>query len=117
MKKQTVEQGGSLVDGSPVYIGMKLPERGGVQNGSGMESEVFTLREQTALKRILTTLERRAYGAIFLMLELGLRSWEAQSLQWDDILWGKKAIRIHRTFVHLSSEKGISFVQDSAKSH
>ena len=50
------------------------------------------------------------------MLELGLRSGEAQSLQWDDILWGKKAIRIHRTFVHLSSEKGISFVQDSAKS-
>lgn len=47
----------------PVYIGVKLPERGGVQNGSGMESEVFTPCEQTALKRILTTLERRPYRA------------------------------------------------------
>lgn len=100
----------------PVYIGVKLPERGGVQNGSGMESEVFTSCEQTALKRVLTTLERRPYGAIFLMLELGLRSGEAQSLKWEDILWGKRAMRIHRTFVHLSSEKGVSFVQDSAKS-
>lgn len=100
----------------PVYIGVKLPERGGVQNGSGMESEVFTSCEQTALKRVLTTLERRPYGAIFLMLELGLRSGEAQSLKWEDILWGKRAMRIHRTFVRLSSEKGVSFVQDSAKS-
>ncbi len=79
--------------------------------------DVFSPFEQSALKRILTALERRPYGAIFLVLELGLRSWEAQSLQWDDILWGKKAIRIHRTFVHLSSEKGVSFVQDSAKWH
>lgn len=79
--------------------------------------DAFSPFEQSALKQILTTLERRAYGAIFLMLELGLRSSEAQSLQWDDILWSKKAIRIHRTFVHLSSEKGISFVQDSAKGH
>lgn len=100
----------------PVYIGVKLPDERNVQNGSNEGMDVFSPFEQNALKRILTTLKRRPYGAIFLMLELGLRSGEAQSLQWDDILWGKKAIRIHRTFVHLSSEKGISFVQDSAKS-
>ena len=50
------------------------------------------------------------------MLEAGLRTGEAQRLAWDDILWEQKAIRIDKTLVRLSSNKGLSFVQNSAKS-
>lgn len=97
---------------SPIYLGAKLPSSNEVHG----EMDIFSSFEQALLLKELSSLKYRAYGAIALMLELGLRSGEAQSLTWDDILWDRKAVRVHRTFVHLSSQKGISFVQNSAKS-
>lgn len=97
---------------APVYLGAKLPSA----DGERREMDVFTPHEQELLLQELSTMAYPAYGAIALMLEMGLRTGEAQCLTWDDVLWSKKAVRIHRTLVRLSSQKGASFVQNSAKS-
>lgn len=78
--------------------------------------ETYSQIEQKRLLSVLSSLEHRTYGCLILMLEAGLRTGEAQCLMWDDILWEQKAIRVDKTLVRLSSNKGLSFVQNSAKS-
>ena len=100
---------------SPMYLNVNLPSRGNIVKPE-KEMDVLSPLEQEKLMRVLRTLEYPAYGAIALMLELGLRSGEAQTIMWNDVLMDRRAVKIHRTLVRLSSETGITFVQDSAKS-
>ena len=100
---------------SPMYLNVNLPSRGNIVKPE-KEMDVLSPLEQEKLMRVLRTLEYPAYGAIALMLELGLRSGEAQTIMWNDVLMDRRAVKIHRTLVRLSSEAGFTFVQDSAKS-
>lgn len=100
---------------SPMYLNVNLPSRGNIVKPE-KEMDVLSPLEQEKLMRVLRTLEYPAYGVIALMLELGLRSGEAQTIMWNDVLMDRRAVKIHRTLVRLSSEAGFTFVQDSAKS-
>lgn len=100
---------------NPVYLAVKLPVEEVVKKPA-KKIETYSQIEQKRLLSVLSGLEHRTYGCLILMLEAGLRSGEAQCLMWDDILWEQKAIRVDKTLVRLSSNKGLSFVQNSAKS-
>ena len=50
------------------------------------------------------------------MLEAGLRIGEVLALRWEDVLWNRKALIVRRTLIRMSSETGITYVQDSPKS-
>lgn len=100
---------------NPVYLAVKLPVEEAVKK-SAKKIETYSQIEQRCLLNVLSGLEHCTYGCLILMLEAGLRSGEAQCLTWDDILWEQSAVRINKTLVRMSSDKGLSFVQNSAKS-
>lgn len=100
---------------NPVYLAVNLPVEEVVKKAP-KKVEAYNPIEQKRLINVLEGLENPTYGAIILMLEAGLRCGEAQCLTWDDILWEEQAVRVCKTLVRLSSQKGLSFVQQSAKS-
>lgn len=100
---------------SPVYLGVKLP-RETAKAESIEEIRTYSEAEQEKMLRQLMTLEKRQYGVIVLMLEAGLRIGEALALRWEDVLWNRHALRVRRTLIRLSSERGKTYVQDSPKS-
>ena len=100
---------------NPVYLAVHLPIEEAVKKPA-KKVETYSQLEQRRLLNVLSGLEYRTYAAIILMLEAGLRSGEVQCLTWGDILWEQQAVRIDKTLVRLSSNKGLSFVQQSAKS-
>lgn len=91
-------------------IGIKLP-----QYGKPDSPEAYTAEEQTALRRVLNTNERRGYAAIALMLETGLRPGEALALRWACVDIPRKRLTVRATVVNPANRKQ-SFVQESAKS-
>lgn len=100
---------------SPIYMGVRLPIRENVKKPEKV-IEAYSLQEQNKLMNVLTTLEFRAYGAIVLMMENGLRAGEALALKWSDIDWNRRSIRINKTLVRIGTESNSSFVQNGAKS-
>lgn len=99
---------------TPVYMAVNLPNESAIAT-SKQEIEVYSLPEQEALMKRLMTLDKDQYGVVVLMLEAGLRIGEALALAWEDVLWGRRAIRIHRTLIRMSSE-ATSYVQNTPKS-
>ena len=99
----------------PVYLGVRLPIE---VSEEIVKDEVRTYppEEQAKLLHQLMMLEKPQYGVIVLMLEEGLRVGEALALRWEDVLWGRKAIKIRRTLVRMSSKPGVTYVQNSPKS-
>lgn len=75
----------------------------------------YTKAEQERLCAVLATHKKPGYAAIELMLETGLRVGEALALDWEDVLWDRKRISVHKTVVNLANKKA-SFVQEGAKS-
>lgn len=99
---------------APVYLAVKLPSEQSLQKKT-REIEAYTYLEQRKLIDILGTLDKPAYGAAILMLEEGLRVGEVLSLTWNDVDWRRKALKVGKTLVRLSSRPE-SFVQQSPKS-
>jgi len=99
----------------PVYLGVRLPIE---VSEEIVKDEVRTYppEEQSKLLHQLIMLEKPQYGVIVLMLEEGLRVGEALALRWEDVLWGRKAIKIRRTLVRMSTKPGVTYVQNSPKS-
>ena len=99
----------------PVYLGVRLPIE---VSEEIVKDEVRTYppEEQDKLLHQLMMLEKPQYGVIVLMLEEGLRVGEALALRWEDVLWGRKAIKIRRTLVRMSTKPGVTYVQNSPKS-
>ena len=109
--KWAMSQGLILV---PVYLGVRLPSADSTGD-SETDIQVYSRSEQTRMMEKLRSLEKNQYAAVILMLECGLRIGEALALEWDDILWSRKAIKVHRTLVRTSSEAR-TFIQESPKS-
>ena len=88
----------------PVYLGVRLPIE---VSEEIVKDEVRTYppEEQAKLLHQLMMLEKPQYGVIVLMLEEGLRVGEALALRWEDVLWGRKAIKIRRTLVRMSTKQ------------
>lgn len=104
---------GSVV--TPVYLNVSLP-KATIISDTCEEIQTYNHYEQDQLLENLTKLEKVQYGAIVLMLEAGLRAGEALALRWEDVLWDRNAIRIRRTLIRMSSETGVTYVQNSPKS-
>ena len=99
----------------PVYLGVRLPIEVSEEIVKD-EVRTYSPEEQAKLLHQLMMLEKPQYGVIVLMLEEGLRVGEALALRWEDVLWGRKAIKIRRTLVRMSTKPGVTYVQNSPKS-
>ena len=100
---------------NPVYLNVRLPAESAFREPHD-EVQTYTPMEQEQLLSELMMLEKVQYGVVVLMLEEGLRIGEALALRWEDVLWQRNAIRIRRTLVRMSAERGVTYVQDSPKS-
>lgn len=98
----------------PVYMGVNLPSESSIGENE-TDIQVYSHDEQRRMLRKLETLEHDQYAAVVLMLEAGLRIGEVLALDWTDILWNRKAVRIHRTLIRLSSE-ATTYIQETPKS-
>lgn len=99
---------------TPVYLGVKLPNETKVVFQK-RDIQTYSFLEQRALMAEMSNLTKQSYAAGILMLEEGLRAGETLALKWSDILWTKRAVRIHRTLIRMSSET-TTFVQEYPKS-
>lgn len=99
----------------PVYLGVRLPAEAS-EEVERDEVPTYTPEEQAMLLQKLMTLDKLQYGVIVLMLEEGLRVGEALALRWEDVQWGRRAIKIRRTLIRMSTERGVTYVQNSPKS-
>lgn len=99
---------------TPVYLGVNLPSEESVASPK-TDIQVYTHQEQSNLMRCLRTLKHDQYAAVALMLETGLRIGEVLALDWNDILWTRRAVKVHRTLIRMSSE-ATTFIQESPKS-
>lgn len=97
-----------------VYLGVSLPKTLD-SHTDGRAIDIYSDVEQVRLKRVLSRVDHIAYLAVILMMEAGLRIGEALALEWTDILWSRRAVRINKTLVRLSDQNGLTFVQNSAK--
>lgn len=98
----------------PIYNGVKLPSASSMLKPK-KEICAYDDRQQILLKRVLQTHSRSGYDVALFMLESGARVGEALALNWSDINWSRKSVRINKTFVRLGNGKR-QFIQDSAKS-
>lgn len=99
----------------PAYVNVKLPVESEVAHKK-KNVVAYTNPEQKRLKAICDENWCHGSAAVTLMIELGLRIGEVLALQWEDVLWERKAIHIHRTAVNHNSRKSMT-IQDSPKSH
>ena len=99
----------------PVYMDICLPNEENLVKAH-REIEAYEHDEQERMADILLTLERPQYAVILLLLETGMRVGEALALKWADILWNRQAVAIKSTLVRLSSEPGVTYIQNSPKS-
>lgn len=98
----------------PIYNNVKLPVQSAVRKKQ-REIESYSRAEQMALTEVLQTNEHPGYGAALLMLETGLRVGEVLSLEWADVLWERRALRVDKTLIRLANSHRME-VQDGAKS-
>ncbi len=96
------------------YLNVNLPKPEKIKT-QPRHVEVYDPDEQSRLRAAIQASGTIGAKAALLMLETGMRVGEVLALQWDDILWGRRALSIHSTLVFAGSRKRC-FVQDSAKS-
>jgi len=99
----------------PIYINVGKIRETAVRK-KRKQVETYSHQEQKKLMRIFETLDNPLYGAAILMMEEGLRIGEVLALTWGDIQWGRRAVRVHRTVVRLTTQANMTFVQDIPKS-
>lgn len=99
----------------PYHKGVKLPSESAVKKHR-KEVIAYTKDEQKALRTVLERGDSPVYYAALIMLETGMRIGEALALNWSDVDWRRKCIRISKTVVRLGCGKK-SYVQNNAKSH
>lgn len=99
----------------PIY-GVKLPSQSSVRKKK-RDVAAYSEIEEARLRVIFETLETPLYGAALLMLETGMRVGEVLALTWDDIFWGRRAVRINKTLIRITNESDSTRVQEGAKSY
>lgn len=100
----------------PVHINVSLPSERNVNATSGKRDvEAYNDGEQQRLRKVCEEVDNPAARAVILLLETGMRVGELLALQWEDVQWSRRAVRIHRTLVNPASRRK-SYVQNDAKS-
>lgn len=98
----------------PIHKGAQLPSESSV-NKHKRQAISYDKDEQKKLRCVLQRFNNPASNAITLMLESGMRVGEALALEWSDVDWRRRAIRVSKTVVRITSKKE-SYVQNGAKS-
>lgn len=99
----------------PIFLGVSLPSEAALVTKS-REIETYSHEEQNRMLDILQTFNHPQYAVVILMLETGMRIGEVLGLSWIDILWNRRAVSVKSTLIRLSSEPGMTFVQNTPKS-
>jgi len=99
---------------APVYMSVNLPRSESFDEES-KDILTYSHEEQDLMLSECLKSEKPQCFVAVLMLETGMRIGEALALTWDDILWNRRAIRIHSTLIRMSS-KASTYVQESPKS-
>lgn len=94
-------------------VGIRIPSSTHIKKPA-KEIVVFEGDSYDKLRAVLETEAHDAYCAALLMIEMGLRPGEAIALDWDDVLWNKKAVHIRKTYVR-DTKTGGWFVQNEPK--
>ena len=98
----------------PIHKGVQLPSESSV-NKHKREVMAYEKDEQGRIRSVLRRFNNPASQAIELMLETGMRVGEVLALEWSDVDWRRKAIRVSKTVVRITSKKE-SYIQNGAKS-
>lgn len=93
------------------YLEIRVPKEENVRKPR-KEIAIFSREDQDALMSVFETMSDRTYAAGILMLEEGLRVGEVLALEWSDILWNRKALRVSKTFIYMGRQP---FVQRNPK--
>lgn len=96
-------------------IGIRFPKEEHVHKPK-KEAIPYTPQEQERLWAVLDTKKRWGYRTIGFMLETGTRIGEALALEWSDIDFKRKSVRIRKTVTRLANKKQ-SKVKKGAKTH
>ena len=97
----------------PVYLNITLPAESNIKQAK-RDVEAHNEEEQRKLRKVCVDNSSIAACAIIILLETGMRVGELLALQWEDLLWSRRAIYIHRTLAYPFSRKK-SYAQDGAK--
>lgn len=97
----------------PIHLNVKLPNEDVVQKHK-KDIVAYSKPEQ---KRLLAACDESSLAGrvVILLIETGMRIGELLALKWEDIMWERRAVHIHRTLVNHHSRKS-TFLQDSPKS-
>ncbi|MEA4899220.1 MAG: site-specific integrase [Christensenellaceae bacterium] len=98
----------------PTY-GVQLPTQTAVKRQK-RDVEAYAPDEQERLRKAIADYSDHGNASTLLMLESGMRVGECLALNWSDIDWRKKAVRIHATIAKPASKRK-SYVQEGAKTH
>lgn len=98
----------------PIHKGARLPSESSMKKRR-REVIAYTAREQSLLNEVLMSKPDPVYRADRFMMETGLRVGEVAALEWSDVDWKRKAIKISKTVVRIVEHK-MSYVQIGAKS-
>ena len=98
----------------PVYLNVILPSETKISKPK-RDVEAYDDPDQKKLKLVSDEVDNDAAHAVIILLETGMRIGELLALMWSDVLWARRAVRIHRTLVN-PANRGKSYVQDDAKS-
>ena len=98
----------------PAHLNVVLPRSENLTK-QAREVKAYEPDEQDRIKRAIAELDTTGAHAALLMMETGLRIGEVLALTWQDVLWRRRALRVHATMVNPQSRKR-SFVQSSPKS-
>jgi len=98
----------------PAHINVTLPRAEHIARQT-KQAIAYDPAEQARLMAAIKRIDSTGARAALLMLETGMRSGEVLALRWSDVIWQRRAIRVHSTLVNPQSQTK-SFVQDSPKS-
>jgi len=98
----------------PSHLNVNLPKQESLKRET-RQVVAYDPDEQQRIKDAIESADTPGAHAALLMMETGMRVGEVLALRWSDIIWPKRAVRIHATLVNLTSTKDC-FVQDSPKS-
>ena len=98
----------------PAHMNVVLPRPENVKL-QAKQIQAYEPDEQERLKSAIAASNTMGAKAALLMLETGMRAGEVLALRWSDILWQRRAVRIHATLVNSAGRKRC-FIQNSPKS-
>ena len=98
----------------PAHLNVVLPRTENLTK-QAREIKAYEPDEQERLKRAIAEIDTAGAHAVLLMMETGLRIGEVLALTWQDVIWRRRALRVHATMVNPQSRKRC-FVQSSPKS-